>query len=256
MPSEVRPFVWTAYQNDRREHAIKEILETYGDAVIIKPTSLLKFGRNEDIGTSIETVWSTGGDEDYRTGNTIDKIVGMAGSTQSIVIEGHTIDGSGNFIFVTQSATLNGTNQVTLTTPLARASRAYNNSSTVLPAGVVTIIDTSNSNSIHLSIPTGKNQSFKCATTISNNDYLIITGYNFGVNRQQTRTVDFYLEVRNKGKIFRERFAATSTNGNISGVFDPCIIVPTNSDIRVRAISSSTATSVVASINGYLALVQ
>lgn len=97
-------------------HAVNEIESTYGDRVSIelKEKSLIKFGRNEDVGTTEETVWLVGGDETYPTTNAIDTIVSTdAGDDQQVIIEGHTISGN-DLTFVTQTATLNGTTNVSL----------------------------------------------------------------------------------------------------------------------------------------------
>lgn len=99
--------------------AVREIKETYGDdvSVLDKRKSLVKFGRNANIGTSPVTV-AESGDEEFQTDNTIDKIVCTdAAFTGDIYVEGHTISG-GLLTFASQVATLNGQTPVSLTTPL------------------------------------------------------------------------------------------------------------------------------------------
>ena len=85
--------------------AYQEIAKKYGDDVSIDLAagSLIKFGRNDDIDTAArETVWLTGGDEDYATGNDIDSVISTdAGDTQPIDVIGH-VETDGNYIPIHQ----------------------------------------------------------------------------------------------------------------------------------------------------------
>ena len=242
----------------RIPYAINQIFQD--DAVTVsvaeKGKSLIKFGQNSDIDAGVqEMVWEQGGFETYKTANDIDIVVSTAGGdTQEVVIEGHTISGT-DLTFVTQTVTLNGTTNVSLTTPLARANRLYNNDSTDF-AGVITVED--NGTSVHLSTGSaGNNQSLKCATATSSVDYWIITGLMVSVNRANTAVVDFELQVRLPGKVFRTQYALTSSreSGTYKVDFEQPIIVKPNSDIRVLATSSAANTAVQAAIHGYLAIV-
>ena len=241
----------------RIPYAYALIDSLYSDTVSVreKAKNLLKYGKNDAITSGTpETVWQTGGDETYKTANDIDIVVSTnAGDTQDIVIEGHTLSGS-DFTFVSQTATLNGTSNVTLTTPLARATRLYNVDSTDF-AGTITVED--NGTSTHLTVTEG-NQSQKCATALSSVDYWIITNITGSVGRTTTATsVDFFLQVREFGKVFRTifEFTVTNTSGTYEHEFSQPIIVPPNSDVRMRAASTGTNTIVGASINGYLAII-
>lgn len=240
----------------RLQHAVKNIFDNYGDTVDIweKGKPLIKFGKNDNLSVGItHTVWLEGGNENYLSANEIDRVVSTnAGDTQTITIEGHTISGS-DFTFVTQNLTLNGTTDVNLTTNLARASRMYNTDSTDF-AGTITVFKNGADN--YLNSGTG-NQSEKCATTMSSQDYWIITGVMGCVNRNNTAKVDFELQIRESGGVFRTRYEFTGADD--SGVefvnLDPYIIAPKNSDIRVVATASASSTQVTAAIHGYLAIV-
>lgn len=246
--------------------AVNEISGTYSDTVSVeqKAKSLIKFGVNGNIGTTEEMVWGQGGIETLATGNDIDTISSSnAGDTQSVTIEGHTLSGS-ELTFVIQSATLNGQNKVTLTTPLYRSTRMFNNSGTAFAGDIYVYEDGAISSGvpdtaadIHLKASIGDDQSLKCATSVSNLDYWIVTGLTLGVNKSASRAVEFKLQVKEFGKVFRTRFFAScsSDTGSIHIPFDPCIIIPKNSDVRVLATSSGTSTGVEASIHGHLALV-
>lgn len=253
--------------------AEREIANTYGDtvSVIEKKKTLIKFGRNDDIDTAIEeTVWQPGGLEVYQTANTIDTISSSdAGDTQEMVIEGHTVSGTGvnaQFTFVTQTVTLNGQNKVTLPTPLARCSRAFNNNGVELAGSVYVYRDTAitggvpnDLTTVHAQVPIGFNQTFKGATTFSNTDYFIMTGAMFSVNRTSTAAnVDFIIEVREPGKVFRPvfgRVTVSNTTGTSRIQLDPAVLVPKNSDIRVQAIANTNNVPVTAEFAGYIAQV-
>lgn len=253
------------------QHALRVIEENYGDTCLVKNKTLLKFGRSELVGTSNwATIMNlpTGVDnETYVSSNIIDTLSSAdTGDTYALKVEGHTVDGSGNFTFVSQDATLDGQNKVVLTTPLARISRAYNNDSTDLTGPIYFYEDdtisagvpTTNSK-VHMIIPAGYNQTFKASTTFSNTDYYLVTGAYASVNEKTAATVTIRIQIKQKGKVFRTFAIGTvSTNGSsYSSVdFDPVLIVPKNADIRMQAISSASNTDVSGWFSGYLALVQ
>jgi hypothetical protein len=205
----------------------REVYSTYGQRVSIdaKAKSLLKFGKSGNLSTNagLQTVWSVDGNETYISTNLIDSVVSSSASdTQEVTIEGHTIEGSGvdaKFTFVVQTVTLNGQTPVALTTPLARASRVNNNSSTEI-VGVVSVYEDSavtggvpnDVTKVHIDIPLGFQQSFKAATTFSNTDYFFLTGCYGAVSQKQTAAADFYIELREVGKSFRQIACLTASS--------------------------------------------
>lgn len=259
-----------SYGDYRIAHALAQIQSDYGVTAYVKPKTLLKFGRttNADAGvkTTVATFQGSEVNETFVTANAINTISSSdTGDTQVIGIEGHTIS-SGEFTFVTQTVTLNGRNAVTLGTPLARATRAYNTGSTEV-AGDIYIHEAvslsagvpSDATKTHLMIAAGEQQSEKCATTISKDDFWLVTEVFGSVNRGNTANVDMALEVRESGGVFRPkvRWTVRSTGQNaVSISLDPPIIIPRNSDVRQVAVSDSANTTVDGWINGYLALDQ
>jgi len=249
-----------------------EILNTYGDTVSVtaKRKTLLKFGRRDDLGTSSATVWQTNGNETYVGTNIIDTISASdVTDTEVISIEGHTVTGTGTsqqFTFTSQTATLNGQNKVVLTTPLARVSRASNTGSSDVIGDVYVYEDTAISGGVptdltkaHIKINAGEAQSYKAATTFSNTDYFICTGGFAAVDKKTSATVDFEMQVRNVGGVFRpvSRIALDSSAQTTQQIqFYPYVIIPKNADIRIVAVSSSSNTEVSASFQGFLAAVQ
>lgn len=254
------------------KHAESEILETYGDLVKVKPKSLLKFGRttnaDQNIATTVMNLQDDERLETYVSTNAIDSV--SSGSTNdnsafTLVVEGHTI-ADGNLTFVTQQVTLNGQTRVALTTPLARVTRAFNNSAGNLTGpvyfyenGAITSGKPNTDSSTHLIIAAGKNQSEKCATAFSQFDYGLITSLASSVSRNNTANVDLELQVRQLGKAFRPQFEWTMrTTGETSFIFEfrPFLIVPKNSDVRINCTASANDTTVLAQFNSLLALVQ
>lgn len=251
------------------QKAINVIHQNYGDTVSVseKTKTLLKFGRNENVGTSPATIMALPSgisNETYVTGNTIDKVSSSnAGDTQTITIEGHTLSG-GNLTFVTQTATLNGQNKVTLSTPLARCNRALNTGTTDIAGTVYFYVDgaitggvPNTGSTVKLIIPAGQNQSQKAATSISSIDYWIITSYYASVLEKVSAIADIQLQIRELGKTFRTRanIGVSSESGLVRLDLDVPIIVPKNSDVRLVATASGTNIDISGGIVGYLALV-
>lgn len=254
----------------RVEQALAELAGAgYGTfSVRAKDKTLIKFGRATLAQDSEQTI-STLGTETFQTDNTITHVVTTdsgGASAVDVTVEGHTVTGTGTaaeFTFVVQTVTLNGQTPVELATPLARCSRLYNDGATALTGRVFAMRGTSVSSGVpnpitlaHCEIPAGKQQSAKCATTISNRDALIITGLRVGVLRQASAFVDFELEIREAGKVFRERYLldASRESGLVKVELDPCIWVPPNADVRIVGTSSANSTGTVGTFSGYLAL--
>lgn len=255
------------------QHALNVIKDNYGVDAYIKSKNLLKFGRNDDVDNSAsdQTIMQLPGSEvaeTYATTNAIDTISSSdSGDTGiTIYIEGHTVDGSGNFTFVVQTATLNGsdaTTKVTLSTPLARISRAYNSSGTLL-AGTVYIYEDGATTTpgvpdtdadVHATIQPIAQQTLKAATTFSYQDYGVITEIYGGVNKKTSAVVDVKLRVRLKGGIFRTQFVnSVGQGGNFAIELRPYFIVPANADVIMVANSGVDNVSVSAGFNSLIAL--
>jgi hypothetical protein len=253
------PDFWT-------EHALREVYHSTGDVVEVKPKSLLKFGSYANLGMSFETVQAQGGNEVYVTTNAIDTVSSSnAGDTVFVVMEGHTIDGNGDFTFVVQSATLDGQNKVLLATPLARCSRIHNANGTAFVGDVYVYEDDTltggvpdTASKIHALALAIDQQTEKASTTISKNDYWFITQAWASVNKKKDAQVDFKLQVRLKGSVFRTYSDLTLGNSSGGQIFEfrPFFVVPQNADVRLVAAASSAGVSVSGGINGILATVK
>ena len=260
------------------------ILETFGDTVSVfaKSKQLNNFGvtnnADSDVRTTVAQFPGAVVNETFVSTNAIDRIVSSnAGDTQTCTLEGHTIDGSGNLTFVTQSVTLNGQTPVTLGTPLARANQWFIapsgtfNSPQATTLGNISIYDSSATTvtagtpntaaSVKLYIPAGLPQSRKCATTISSTDYWIITELLCSVRKGSSGArVEAQIETRDvfNGGVWRPNGAeivCTGDTGTLTEEFFPPLIVPKNHDVRLVATSDTNNTTVNGDIQGYLALV-
>ena len=248
------------------KYAEQEIRSNYGDSVSVlaKSKSLLKFGKNTDLGTSSETVQAQGGNETYVTTNAIDTISSSSASdTNEVTVEGHTISG-GVFTFVTQTVTLTGQTKALLATPLARCSRVYNVGAVNMLGNIYVYEDTAISSGaptdatkIHVRILAGEQQTYKCSTTFSDGDYAIITNGFATVDKKTAASVDFVFEVRPAGSVFRPvlEFGISTNGGAFIMPLQPFVVVPKNADIRVTAAASTTGVSVRAGFQAALASV-
>ena len=234
--------------------SIREISGTYDivASAIEKKKRLFKFGRSDDLGTSSEMVWTNGGLEILPTGNTIDRAVSTdAGDDAVIGYEVHTIDGDNKATFYVRTVTVNGVTPVVIE-GVGRVSRAYVVSGTL--NGDFTIYESGNAQE-HIQIlgSLGDRQSFKCATTISDKDFGLLSGLTVSVGKKTAATVDFTLELAPIGGIFRPISGLVSVSSagasTFQDKFDPFVIIPNNHDVRMVAVSSATATRVSARLD-------
>jgi hypothetical protein len=251
----------------RLVQAEREIELQFGEKVSIdrKAKSLIKFGKSAPLNTtSLQTVWTVGGNETYVNDNLIDSISSSnVNDTQEILLECHTVDADGNFTFLTQTVNLNGQTRVALPVPVARVSMAYNNNGTEIQGRVAVYENTAltggiptDTTKIHIDIPLGLQESFKAATTFSNTDYFILTGGFGSVSSKQAGAADFYLELREQGKVFRQVAAISATSSGPWEVkLDPAVVISKNADVRVRAETEDNNLVVFTVFQGYLAKV-
>lgn len=250
------------------EHAVRVIRSTYGVKVSVhsKDKDLLKFGRNDLVGTSEATIMTLPAGvlhETYVSDNLITHISSAdAADTEEVKIEGHTVDGSGNLTFVVQSKTLAGQTKTALDTPLARITQIYNNGSTDLVGPVYGYEDDTvvagvpqTNAKIHIIVPAGRNNSLKCSTALSQYDYWIVTGWFCDCLDKTSAVAEVSLEVRLNGKVFRQLETGSVQNGGSDHHdFKPYHIIPANSDVRLVAIADGANTQVAGGIHGVLAI--
>lgn len=254
--------------------AIAEIESTYGDVVSVeaKKKTLLKFGQttNADSAakTTIATLPSTITNETLVTNNSIAYV--SSGSTsdtnKTVTYEAHYYDSnSGNYFFKVSSVTLQGQTKTPLPLGVSRISRAKNTGSTALVGPIYFYEDDTVSSGApqtaaktHLIIAAGHDQSEKAATTISGTDYYIITQlYVAGSRGNSNVKLDYAIEVKEPGQVFRPRFEGSLTASKASELIDlkPYVLVPKNSDVRLVVTSDTDNSTVIGWFNGVLAQV-
>ena len=269
---------WVAEAVRRFQADYSSVIANRRVDLVGKEKTVLKFGRNISMASGIpSTIWDVGvANETYVETNLINRISSSSASdTQVIRVEGHYI-ADGGFHFVVLDVTLDGQTPVSSGTVVAdsygqypgslcRNSRLANLSDTELVGDVYVYQDTQTVTAgvpqdltkVHAKIrgTAGLQQSNKCATTISSEDFYILTAARVGVAKQTAAFVDFSIEIREQGGTFRERAVGDgSRDSGFNLIFGapPFIVVPPNSDIRITGVSSANATSGLASFNGIL----
>jgi hypothetical protein len=238
--------------------AIDEIFQTYGDRVIVNRKSLSKFGRNESVGTSEEDITTLGGTENYLSSNGIDTISSdNAGDTGTVSLEGVTI--SGNILtFSTQTATLDGQNKVTLTTPIRSCTRmrgtvtgnVYVYEDTAITSGVPDDLTKA-----HNVLVGGDNTSLRAATSIQSTNYFILTNVWASLGRASgSAAADIRLKRRVVGTAFNtEMVRSISISKDLEKPYRPFFLIPPNSDIDMTAVASSGTLDITAGFHGFFA---
>lgn len=148
-----------------------------------------------------------------------------------------------------QTATLNGQTRVALTTPLNRLTRIRNNSGTNLIGNIYGYENTaissgkpSDTTKIHATIPAGKNTTFKASTSLSSDDYWLITNFYCDMLSKAAAYAKVSLQIREPNKTFIDRATISCSNGHQGRLPEgsPLIIVPKNSDVRLVAVGSGS----------------
>jgi hypothetical protein len=272
---------WLAEAVRRFVHEYATVVGNRRVQLLVPPNALLKFGRNPDMGAgAVATVWDLGiANETYVSTNIIDVMSSSSASdTTSVVIEGHYLSAPNVFRTCVLRLVLTGQTPADLANAvvikddfggfftdgkLARVNRLTDDNGVDLVGDVYVY---QSGQTVTLGVPqdltlthakmrgtAGLNRSNKCATTISNDEFLILTAARSGVARTNAAFVDYSLEIRTAEGVFTEILpAVASRDSGFSPIFNapPYIIVPPNADIRMRGTSSANNTGGVASFNG------
>jgi hypothetical protein len=252
------------------KHAIEHIHDLHGDTTSMEGilhAQLLKFGRHTAVQTALTTLMTlpTGVyNETFVAGNLINTAVSTNDNdTTTLTIQGHTVSGSGvnaQYTEVFQDVTLNGNTPVPLAIPLARCQRAYANAAVAL-LGTVSFSETDTYTGdpgvpdtdakVHMQIRLGENQTEKTQLTVSNNQWLIITGFGADCLEKSATFGSVVLERREAGKLFLPvTTSAASTNYNTEFKTIPYIEVHPNSDVRLRATAGANGKDFTGTIVG------
>lgn len=276
--------------NDAKvKQAINAVFSTYGDTVSVenKKKSLNKFGKRVGIGTTFGTIMSFQGSENrltYPSTNLVDSIISTAtgDTSKTYVVEGHTIDGSGNLTFVSQDVTTdasNGQTRAAIGTPLRDVTRAYLkpsgtfNSPQTVHTGTISFYDNTDgdnssgvpttASAVSMRLLPGDTQSQKAATSISQSDYWFLDGISVAIEdaSPSANFVTFRMVTRDvkNGGVFRplgrDYVAYTDVTQPPPEPFDQYRIVPKNHDWEILAKTDTGTADVFAEAEGYLASV-
>lgn len=210
-----------------------------------------KFGHNDDIGTTIETVWAYGGMK-----------VPLAAASQLKVSSTSTEDASGgtgaltmdivgldsNYDAVTETVTLTGQTQVTTTTSFIAVNRMTIRSPADQPnvgqvfayTGTATAGVPDDTTTVQAWIDANEGQTEICFLTTARNTTTYVNSYFASSNKGSgggTVYVTVYIEVRDFGRAWRNIRRFTLANNSV--VVPTIITVPEKSDIRFTAVASS-----------------
>ena len=232
---------------------------TSGDSgVQIQPTLLDQSGELTEFGRDIND-------------NLIDTIrIHSSGFSEDVRIWGQTIsDGKFSKMF-TQDATFNGANDVTLTTPLARAWKAEPLGSSdwvrgvyIYESGITFDSDgyTDDVDKIHLAnkyFPGDNgysvNSATRCSYTVPDGHMMVIRKTGISMLRSGNgQAIDGELQIREYGKSFLTKLIVTRSNaGNVYGK-NHYLYAPSNSDIRMFShVTNSSSVEIAGQITGFL----
>lgn len=242
--------------------AINEIRSTYGHLASFYESgrSLHKWGYlPSSAATTWETVKYSGGNETLLETNAITVIdttnAGDAG--KEIYVEGHYLNGT-DLVFHAQTVTLTGLTAVTLAQPLARCSRMRINSGTAVAAGNITANAGEGGTAYNL-IAAGDTQTEKAQTTVSFQEYFVVTSFGSSILGNNNAAARFRAEMKSSGRPWVPQ-ARWSLKGDTTDYVrltgDNPFIIPPNSDIRIRVNCSTAGTAVDAWFDGYMAIIE
>lgn len=256
--------------------AIDEIDYTYGLRVQPKHETFHKFGltNNADNGvrTTIGVFLGSEVNETYSTANEAYAIVSDdGGDTEQIEVHGHYFDSSNNLATFNETITLNGLTPVSLSRDLCRigelhvtggtyaspATPIVGNVSCYATSGVtVTLGVPQTASAVKCLIPAGYQQSEKCADSVSNTDFFIVTSIFANATKATGvgASIEIDVEFRPIGGVFRQMGVQgtirTSAGGGYHDNLKPYRIIQNNSDFRLIAISDAANASVFGYISG------
>jgi len=206
-------------------------------------STVLKFGRNQVVGTSEEDVWDGGGSYAFypTTGKALQIRSTAAGDTQTVEIQGL----SSAYAPQTESVTLSGTGFVALSNKYNRVFR-MKNTGAANNAGSI-ICSASGSSEVAAQISVGQNQTLMALYTIPAG----VTGYmtNFFAsvdkNAGGAASVDINLRVRpapSSAKVFQSKHRTglnVAGDSHVNHIFGTPLKVLEKEDITLRAEANS-----------------
>lgn len=204
---------------------------------------LFKFGFNSEIQDSIEDIWDGGGIYAYQSSAVIMTATSDAGATDNgveITIQG--LDASYNEL--SETVTLAGAGTATTTGTFLRTFRAFVSGS----QEPTNSINVTNSGTTYARITSGENQSLMALWTVpaGYTAYLIETNVT-AFTEQNNKFATVQIQTREQNKVFRTRDKFAVVESVRHQEYQCPIPIPEKTDIRVRAIASSSNANLVVS---------
>jgi len=222
---------------------------------IINASSIFKYGRNSDVGTSEETIWDGGGVYSYPTQSTTMSVASSSASDTDQVITVQGLDEDYNLL--TQTASLSGTTPQQLATPYIRVFRCFYTSGSEV-VGDINVGSGDFSSGVpanlYAKISQGEGQTLMAIYTVPANFTLYIYQGHIGSGTEQ---LNKFISARLKFRLFNTSQFRTASrleiqNQAVEFDFGVPQIMPEKTDIEVSALSSSGSNAISADFTGVL----
>ena len=213
-----------------------------------------KFGENPDVDSTAEDIWDFGGAYIFSTTAAIDTLSSTnVNDLQDIIVEGLDSD----WLEVVQEVTMNGQSKVSLTIPLIRINRAFNNDDNAVQGNIHIYENTAISGGIptdgtkvRAMIRDGNNQSLMAIYSVPANKTAYMELVTWDLSRDKVTTANVTWRVQLFGKKFRVQHRTTVLSTGTSNTirdYKPPVKIPPKSDIKSRCESVSTINTAIGS---------
>lgn len=246
------------------EMAMSEIENQYGKRVRTNRKTLLKFGRNTNVGTAESTINFQNIVPVRSSTNSIDTISSSSTSDvgKMVTLDTMVRDDNGDFAFVFQVVTLNGQTPVAIPTASSRITRikraigsdlegnvyAYESGATT--AGVPNDLGT-----VGNVLSAAEQTTLFAGTTVAATNYFVITSYHADLtgSNAQGAVATTRLSIASKDNALFRTVDITKVNSDVAveKSFYPYLIVPPNHDVKVTAEGGTSGLDVAASFQGF-----
>ena len=197
---------------------------------------LFKFGFNNDINDSIEDIWDGGGEYTYQSSAVAMTVTSGGGATDNdvqVTVQG--LDASYNE--VSEAVTLAGSGTATTTQTYLRVYRAFVSGSQE-PTGDITI---ANGGTTYAKVLDGEHQTLMALWTVpaGYTAYLFQTDVT-AFTEQNNKFATVQIQTRELNGIFRTKDKFAIVENSHKQEYIAPIPIPEKTDVRVRAIASSS----------------
>jgi hypothetical protein len=218
----------------------KDALYAISMGLVPKISRVRKWGHNPVIGTTEEDVWVNGAVYAFPSdsGESLE-LVSSAADTEEITIQGLDI----GFNQQEDTVILNGTTPVAIPGTWTRVNRAFNSNGTLF-TGTVSVRQ-SGAGPVYASLLPSHQQTSQAIYTVPSGHKGLILETNCAINRTGAASLaaDFFLNVREFGKVFRKKWHAGVQKDGTSHVKDDMPLPePLNekTDVKMSGVAGTT----------------